>query len=278
MKVARRRLILLMLCALATSLPGLASGLDAPGAEFISLDGKPMAAGNPIEDSPGARLVLRFKAPVLWLLRTKAAKPSGTVLLCPGGAYICLEMQREGENTARALNEMGFDVVILEYHIGSGAPERDLALADALEAFRLVKAKGVALGLHPARMELMGYSAGGHLAARTAAALGPREQPDGVILVYPAYLDERAAGTNKPRVAPPAKPGRLFGAIAANDHPEWVKGCEEYVEAWKSAGGCADFHLLPEGGHGFGMAANLADSNQHWPDLLRTFLVGAEPK
>jgi acetyl esterase/lipase len=267
---------LALVLGLVALLPHVAPGDEA--AEFVSLEGTPVAAGNPIEDNPGARLVLHFKAPVLWLFRTKAAQPAGTVVVCPGGAYVCLEMQREGENTARALNDMGFDVAILEYHIASGANERELALADALEAFRLVKTKGATLGLHPARVEIMGYSAGGRLAARTAAALRPEEQPDGVILVYPAYLDETVAGTGAPAITLPAKPGRLFAAIAVNDHPEWVKGCQAYVAAWKKAGGDAEFHLLPDGGHGFGMTAKAEDSNQHWADLLRAFLVGGAAK
>ena len=261
--------------AFLAALPILAFAQDAaaPLPEFVSLDGKPVAGGNPIEDKPNARLVLHFKAPVLWLFRTKATNPAGTVLLCPGGGYVILEMEREGKNTARALNDMGFDVAILEYHIASGANERDLALDDALQAFHLVKTNGASLGLHPARVEIMGYSAGGHVAARAAAKLEPGGQLDGVILVYPAYLEETAPGTGTPLVVPPAKPGRLFATIAVNDMAERVKGCEAYVQAWKNAGGETDFHLLPDGGHGFGMAANAADSNLNWPELVKAFLA-----
>ena len=214
----------------------------------------------------------------MWLLRSKAANPAGTVMLCPGGGYQTLEMNREGANTAQALNDMGFDVAVLEYHIGAGANVRDLALADALQAFRLLKTNGGDFGLHSARIDIMGYSAGGHLATRAVAKLGPDEQPDDVILVYPAYLNETKPGTSTTAFALPAKPGRLFVAMAVNDDAGWIKGCETYVQAWKDAGGYTDFHLLPRGGHGFGMDAKASDSVEDWPDLLKAFLASGQSK
>lgn len=243
-------------------------------ADFVSLEGNSVPAGNPIENKPNSYLIIHFKEPVLWLFRSKVEAPQGTVLLCPGGAYCALDMRNEGENTARFLNELGFDVAILEYHISSGAEERELALADAVRAYRLLRSNGVSLGFHNERIEIMGYSAGGHLAARTAQKLGESEQPDGLILVYPAYLNETKPGKPIPAVTPPLKPGRLFALIAANDNSGWVKGCETYAKTWQNSGGDATFNLLPDGGHGFGMAAKSADSNQHWPDLLKVFLQG----
>jgi acetyl esterase/lipase len=242
-------------------------------ADYVSLEGKSLTAGNPIENNPDARLILHFKDPLLWLFRSKAQAVRGTVLVCPGGGYTVLDMRGEGENTARTLNEAGFDAAVLEYHIASGSEERELALTDALKAFRLLKSNGPSLRLHTARLDLMGYSAGGHLAARTTEKLGAAEQPDGLILIYPAYLNETMPGTTVPAVAPPLRPGRLFALIGANDDADWVKSCEAYAQAWKSAGGEAAFHLLPDGGHGFGMAARSIDSNQHWPDLLKSFLL-----
>jgi len=241
-------------------------------ADFVSLGGQTVPAGNPIDANPNVKIITQFKSPVLWLFRSKAATPQGTVLVCPGGAYCALEMMNEGENTARGLNEMGFDVAILEYHIRSGAEEIELALADAVKAFHLIKSNGPALGLHNARIEIMGYSAGGHLAARTAQKLGESNQPDGLILIYPAYLN--TGNPWKTNVVPAHKPGRLFALIGDKDNPDWIKGCQEYADKWKNAGGDSTFTLLPNGGHGFGMTPNTADSVGHWTDLLKTFLLG----
>ena len=104
------------------------------------------------------------------------------------------------------LNAQGFDVAILEYTIAAGPAMRDRALADALAAWRLLKAKRPALGLHGGRFGVMGYSAGGHLAARLTAYLADSEQPDDVMLIYPAYLKRRLPGTRVPLVRPPAAP------------------------------------------------------------------------
>ena len=264
--------LLLPLALFITCLVAAADDASPAQAEFLSLDGKSIPAGNPIEPNSNVRLILHVKDAALWIHRTKAPTPLGTVLLCPGGAYVALEMRNEGENTARALNELGYDAAILEYHIADGANERDIARDDALKAYRLIRSKGASLGLHSARVDLMGYSAGGHLAARATEKLGRDEQPKGLILVYAAYLNENSGSGSNPAVVPPSHPGRLLALIAANDNPQWVQGLQAYAKAWSAAGGDATFHLLPDGGHGFGMTAKSADSTQHWFDLLRTFL------
>lgn len=240
-------------------------------AEYVSLDGKPLPAGNPIEERPNAYLVTHFQTPLLRLFRTTVPAPRGTVILCPGGGYSILEMRNEGENTALFLTGQGFDVAILEYHVAAGPQTRDLALADALKTFRLIKSSARSLGLHNGLIDIMGYSAGGHLAARATMTLNQNEKPDGVILIYPAYLDETLPGKRTLAVVPPHNPGPLFALIAVNDDSLRVKSCQAFATAWKTAGGNATFHLLPDGGHGFGMAPTIAASNLRWPDLLTPF-------
>jgi len=269
-----RKAIIVLLACVALPLRLWAETEDPSGATFVSLDGKAVLAGNPLENVPDAHLIKEVKDPVLWLFRSQVAAPQGTVLLCPGGGYRCLEMRNEGVNTARFLNQQGFDVAILEYRIA--APQipdpKELALADAVKSFRLLKSSASSLGIHDGRLAIMGYSAGGHLAARTVENLGENDQPDGLILVYPAYLEKTIPGKATPAVVPPPKPRRLLAVIAANDNPNWVKSCQEYSEAWKKSGGDSIFHLLSDGGHGYGIAANSDNSNQHWPDLLKAFL------
>lgn len=92
-------------------------------AEYLSLDGKTVADGNPLEGNA----VKIFNAPVLLLYRCPASSPKGLVLLCPGGGYRWLDMKNEGENTAQFLNAQGYDVAILEYHVMTSAEVRDLA-------------------------------------------------------------------------------------------------------------------------------------------------------
>ncbi len=224
--------VVLVICTAMALFPPKAIASPAQ-AGCVSLDGKEIPIANAVEVGH----LKHFVKPELMLFRCQSTTPKGTVMLCPGGGYSGLEMKREGENTAHFLNEQGFDVALLEYHIDSGPPTRALALADALQAFRLLKSSGPALGLHNGRMAIMGYSAGGHLAARTVQNLAANEQPDDLILIYPAYLNEEMPGTVLPAVMPPQNPGRLFALIATNDKKEWVSGCSEYAKTWKGYDG-----------------------------------------
>ena len=243
--------------------------LPCAQAECVSLEGKAGAEANPIV---GDR-VRKFATPVFLLFRSRADAPKGTVLLFPGGGYGILEMRKEGENTARVLNDQGFDGALLEYHVSSGPQTRDLALADALKAFRFLKSSAPSLQLHNGRLAIMGYSAGGHLAARTVQNLGANEQPQDLILIYPAYLNETTPGSANPAVTPPAKPLGLFALIGSNDRREWIESCQHYVDSWKAGGGAATFHLLPATGHGFGVATDSAKSAQNWPELLKAYFA-----
>ena len=257
--------------ALAVCTPGArAENNPAAAVSLVTLDGKPASEANTVEAD---QRIKTFKNPVLHLFPAPGGVSKGTVLVFPGGGYGILSIIKEGENTARVINEIGFDAAVLEYHINSGPETRDLALADALKAFRLLKSKAETLGLHQGRFGIAGYSAGGHLAARTTQNLGPNEQPDDLILLYPAYLQETAPGAAAPKVQPPDKPGRLFVLFGEKDKPEWIESSRRYLETWKSRGGTADFQMLLNMGHGFGAGPSIAQSPQHWPVLLKAFLV-----
>ena len=135
---------------------------------------------------------------MLGVTRTTQAESQGTVLLLPGGGYSILDEQNEGSRTAQTLNGFGYDVAMLEYHVGAGAKSRDQALEDAQAAWRLLQEKPEVLGVKGKRSIVMGYSAGGHLAARLVQALSEKQQPDDLVLVYPAYLEETAADSKAP--------------------------------------------------------------------------------
>ena len=259
---------------LATVMTLLAVPTHAAPEEFRTLTGEPATGGNKIEEDGRIRKV---ETPVLHLFRTAATAPKGTVLLLPGGGYGILSAIKEGANTARFLNTQGYDTALLEYPVSAGPNTRELALAAALKAYRLIQVKPDALGLHGGRLGIMGYSAGGHLAARTAQNLTAAEQPTDLILIYPAYLNETDPGSTTPRVTPPpAGAGRLFVLIAANDKAEWVKSSRTFADAWQAAKGKADYHLLADGGHGFGMAENRPGASKDWPQFLEKFL-GPQP-
>lgn len=255
------------------------SSLAAPVTnEWFSLVGAPVAGGNPTGKN---QMVYQVETPVLRVTRTASAQPQGTVLLFPGGGYKLLSVVDEGAHTAQFLNDAGYDVAMLEYYINSGPDTRELALGDALAAWRLLKARPELLGVDSRRSVLMGYSAGGHLAARVMQNLAaPGDTPpDDAVLVYPAYLEEHAAGAAQPAVLPPAHPRtRLVIIMAANDHASWLRGAQEYLNAWRQNGGHAIFQELTDGGHGFGMKPGLKGEVAQWPAILEYFLQnGVKP-
>ena len=239
---------------------------------WFSLAGEPVASGNKVGKDG---LIRKFGTAVLRVTHSSKPESQGTVLLFPGGAYKLLDVLNEGSRTAETLNGFGYDVAMLEYHVNSGPHTRDLALTDALTAWRLLKPHPDALGVDGKRFVLMGYSAGGHLAARVVQNLtnSTDAQPDDLVLVYPAYLDECAAGSIVPKVQPPATPtSRLVVMMATNDRPAWVQGAHAYVDAWRKDGGYAIFQEFNDGGHGFGMNPDLKGDIAQWPQVLDYFL------
>jgi len=241
--------VFLILAAMATSLcAGESSSF------YRDLEGNPLEGGNVIDEDGRIR---KITAPVMRIFKSQSPTPIGRVLLMPGGAYVHLSADKEGTVTAALLNAAGYDVAMLEYRVSHHPGTRDLALQDARQAWETIFAHPESCGLRGKRTAMMGYSAGGHLAARTVMALAPQLQPDDLILIYPAYLDEQSEG--KPLVTPPEQTrSRAFILIAKNDNPQWVTSSETFSKAWTAAGGTSDYHLLPDGGHGFGTVGPMA--------------------
>ena len=95
-------------------------------------------------------------------------------MVCPGGGYGILAINHEGYFVAKKLNEFGYDVAILLYHVSAGKETRELAIADAKAALALLQKRGGEFGLSTRKIGVMGFSAGGHLAARLTHATAAR--------------------------------------------------------------------------------------------------------
>ena len=242
-------------------------------ATHVDLEGKPLLS------APNAILSREGEAPMIWTVttpniqihRTSAQPSRGTILLFPGGGYQILAIEREGLAVADLLNKYGFDAVILEYSIGEESTARAQALADALKAVKLLQKKGHELGLNTSSLGVMGFSAGGHLAARLVHELGSSNSLADIILIYPAYLD--APGGIVPEVTPPSGiHSKVFVLIGAKDKPEWVASAAAYAKAAKRNDQQAEYHLLPDTGHGFGIQPEQKPPISDWPALLNAFL------
>ena len=242
-------------------------------ASFISLKGEVVSKGNSVETDGNLH---EINIPLLRLMRTMIKSPKGTALILSGGGYEILKIKNEGEKTALFLNSEGFDVAILEYHV-SKIQNRNLALAEALQAFRLLKTNQNVFGLRGNRLVIVGIYTGGHLAARLVQKLGDKEQPNDLILISPTNLNETPINSVFPIVRPPVQPtARLFVSFSANDNKDWIYSAEEYSKTWKGYDGEAMFKLLPDSSYTSQGDANPVDLKLKLPRVLKEFL-NAQP-
>ena len=220
-----------------------------------------------------------FEEADAWIPLYRPEKANRTaVVICPGGGYAGLAIQPEGHGIARWLNRYGITGVVLQYRLPSGRPR--VPLLDAQRALRAVRAGAKEWGINPAKVGILGFSAGGHLASTAsthfddgdAKALAPIERvgcrPDFAILVYPVITmgKKTHAGSKKnllgsqPTAAlveryssekrvtsrtPPA-----FLAQALDDIPVSPENSRMFHEALRSHKIASRYLELPSGGHG----------------------------
>ena len=115
-------------------------------------------------DAPGALGTADHDIPVVaWWPATGAKQPTAAMVVCPGGGYGGLA-DHEGSDYARWLNSQGISAFVLRYRLGSKGYRHPIMLGDVSRAMRLVRAEHARLGIDPARVGVIGSSAGGHLA------------------------------------------------------------------------------------------------------------------
>ena len=138
------------------------------------------------------------KSPTLTTFLPDADKRNGAaIVICPGGGYSGLAMEKEGREVAEWCREHGIVGVVLRYRCGGGKNQQPVPLDDVQRAIRTVRAHAKELGVDPAKIGVLGFSAGGHLASTAATmfadgdpkAADPIDQqssrPDFAVLVYP---------------------------------------------------------------------------------------------
>jgi len=212
-----------------------------------------------------------------------AARPgSPIILICPGGGYSGLADAHEGDEVAKRLNAYGCSAVVLRYRVPRRDPDRPwvVPLLDARASLEIVRARAKEWNADPAKVGILGFSAGGNLAARVAysPAEGPVPRPDFAVMVYPAYLFEKDKPDSTLRdgpdgVIPPqgTKPVPAFFAHSADDRIP-AEGSMALAAKLKSMGGSAEVHVWAKGGHGWG-ATDRCEAAKVWTETLRAWLV-----
>ncbi len=215
-------------------------------------------------------LVTNVTTPTIKVFRPAKDKDTGAaVVVAPGGAYSVLAWDLEGEEVAKWLNTLGVTGIVLKYRVprrpGEDKDKPPVGpLQDAQRALSLVRSKAKEWDIDPKRIGLLGFSAGGHLAASAATNYDKRAydavddvdkvgcRPDFLVLIYPAYLTAKSGEGLAPEIRVTKETPPTFFAHATNDPVTPESSVRMYL-ALKRAGVPAELHVYASGGHGFGL-------------------------
>jgi acetyl esterase/lipase len=247
----------------------------------------------PTDNLIAGRPVIRLgnvSNPTITIYSPDPAKNTGAaVLVCPGGGYYILALDLEGTEVCEWLNSIGVTAVLLKYRVPArpGLPAFVPPLQDAQRALGLVRHQAKELGIDPQRIGVLGFSAGGHLAAmlgnhadtRTYPAVDAADQtscrPDFVVLVYPGglALEDKSFALNPELNVSATSTPPTFLAMAEDD-PVHVQHALTYYLALQQAKVPVEMHLYPSGGHGYGLRRTAATVTT-WPDRVEDWMKAA---
>ncbi|HET7003160.1 MAG TPA: alpha/beta hydrolase [Puia sp.] len=253
-------------------------------------------------------IVYKVSRPSLTIFLAPKEKATGAaVIICPGGGYSNLAMGYEGTEVAQRFNEAGISAFVLKYRIPNDSTmiNKEIGpLQDAQRALLIVRSRAADWGIDPKRVGIMGFSAGGHLAATAGTHFqksyidNPDHislRPDFLLLIYPVI-------SFKTPVAHMGSANNLIGSnpsqelikefsneMQVTDHtpPAFLVHAKDdnvvpyanslvFAEALKTHHIQSKVFLYEQGGHGFGMTNNT--SKVQWMDLCINWISGLNPE
>jgi acetyl esterase/lipase len=248
--------------------------------------------------------------PTMTVYPAKGTNTGAAVVVFPGGGYKILAMDLEGTEVCDWLTLKGITCVLLKYRVPgneyypgagpigdapgcrkSGAyPCSPIALDDAQRTLSLVRSRASEWHVDPHKIGVLGFSAGGHLAAAMSTHWAKRVyepvdsvdkescRPDFAVALYPGHLWNEPLGLNPDIQVNAQTPPQLV--LQAEDDPvDDVRNSLVYYLALKKAGVPVEMHLYAHGGHGFGLRRTQFPITA-WPQLAETWLgtIGMVPK
>jgi acetyl esterase/lipase len=285
-------LTLAMMTALAPQATARPQAKTAPRGQIVALWPEGVLTGQPERPQRVARVnttarrgvikVANVSRPTVTIYRPKGRSgQAAAVVICPGGGYSILAYDLEGTEIARWLNSLGIAGIVLKYRVPR---QRDAAFQDAQRAVSLVRSRAQQWGIDGKRIGILGFSAGGHLAARVCTNFQKRSyppaddadeascRPDFAVLIYPAYLSNAGkTGLDTATLPVAAKTPSTFIAIACND--KFTPGALHYFRALRAAGVPSELHVFQFGGHGCGLRKTDANVTT-WPEHCERWLRG----
>lgn len=249
-------------------------------------------------------MITRFvsKPTLIWYKPAKVSDKHSAVIICPGGGYGALASSSEGTDVAEALSKWGISAFVLKYRL----PDDDIMidksiglLQDAQRAIQLVREKAIEWNIDPAKIGIMGFSAGGHLASSLsnnfshsllANPLHTSLRPDFSVLIYPviSFMDSLANKGSRDNLIgkdPSEEAKRRFSnelqvsaqtppaflVHASNDSPVPVANSIVYYQALLKLKIYSSLIIYPDGNHGFGM--NNKSTSDRWMDDLQNWMI-----
>lgn len=236
--------------------------------------------------------------PTITVFKPEQERDTGAAMLVfPGGGFRILAMDIEGTEICDWVTGMGMTCILLKYRVPKSnhywdseakrhiTPAVPLALQDAQRAIRLVRSQADALGIHPDKIGVIGFSAGGYLVAQTSnittstyrpvdAIDGLSSRPDFAIALYPGHLC-RAGATLDPTIQVTAQTPPTFLLQAWDDPVDDICNSTLYARALDDAGVPAEVHLFAKGGHAFGLRQTGRQISS-WPALVENWLKDLE--
>jgi acetyl esterase/lipase len=245
---------------------------------YLWPDGAPGSEGKTGEEKvqiqpAGDHVVSNVHKPSLTVyLPAKSNATGAGIVIAPGGGHSALWMDHEGYNIAQWLQEHGIAGFVLKYRL---AREKEstytvdgTSLQDTQRAIKLVKSRAAEWGIDPERIGVIGFSAGGELAALAAThvdegkadAADPIDRLSSKVgffgLMYPAIPKDMPLSKDMPP---------SFLVCGENDRQNIAQGLPELYVAIKKAGGQAELHVYTKVGHGFGVRPTTKGPVAQWP-------------
>jgi acetyl esterase/lipase len=230
-------------------------------------------------------IIANVSRPTITIFKPSAKLNTGTAMVVvPGGGLMAISVATEGTSVAKYLAAKGITAILLKYRIAhtdkdaalefaelsADKPKYDemlanvapLAVADTFAAMGYARQHASEWGVSPDRVGIIGFSAGGFLAADVAVHYTPETRPAFVSVIYGGLLQDAPV----PADAPP-----MFLAAASNDELGLTPGSITLYQKWTVANKPAELHLYVKGGHGFGMKQQNIPTD-HWIDRFTDWL------
>jgi acetyl esterase/lipase len=235
--------------------------------------------------------------PTMTIYQPKRKKTHAAIVVLPGGGYAAVAMDVEGTEICDWMTKQGMTCIVLKYRVPQAwrhgennveiAPKVQLPLQDAQRAIGLLRQRASFYGIDPHKIGVIGFSAGGHLAAAVSnaekrtyepvdAADRESSRPDFAILLYPGHLWKETSSKESLQlsswveISAKAPPTLLIHAM--NDPTDDVRHSIAYGLALSNAGVPVDMRLYAKGGHAFGIRPTNDPVTKEWPELVITWL------